>query len=132
MRNFFCDVYDPLDNTPPSTEVKSQRILHFGSLRPTAGGSVAVSQKKLRNGNQTRGYPMKSVKLTTEEVAERVRKHVVTVRLALSDKSLHGSQTKFGGRWLIEEDCAEAWARGEKCQHRTGVVTLSSRGRAAA
>jgi len=75
---------------------------------------------------------MKSPKLTTEEVAERHRKHVVTVRLALSDQSLHGSQTKVGGRWLVEEDCAEAWGRGEKCQHRRGVVNLTDHGRVAA
>ena len=62
--------------------------------------------------------------LTTDEVAAMFRKHVVTVRLALSDQSLHGIQTKVGGRWLIEEPCAQAWARGEKCEHAASVVVL--------
>ena len=75
---------------------------------------------------------MKSPKLTTEEVAERFRKHVVTVRLALSDQSLHGIQTKVGGRWLVDEDCANAWASGQKCQHRIGVVHLPRNCRVAA
>ena len=75
---------------------------------------------------------MKSRKLTTEEVAEQFRKHVVTVRLALSDQSLHGSQTKVGGRWLVDEDCANAWSRGEKCAHRIGIVHLPRNSRAAA
>lgn len=66
----------------------------------------------------------KSPKLTTEEVAARYRKHPVTVRLALSDQSLHGSQTKFGGRWIIDEACADAWARGEKCEHHQTIVQL--------
>lgn len=75
---------------------------------------------------------MKSRKLTTEEVAKEYRKHVVTVRLALSDQSLHGEQTKPGGRWLIDENCAEAWARGDKCEHHATVVKLRRRaGRAA-
>ena len=55
--------------------------------------------------------------LTTAEIAARLGKHVITVRLALSDQALHGSKT--GGRWLVERDCAEAWARGEKCDHVT-------------
>lgn len=71
------------------------------------------------------------MKLTTEEVAAKYRRHVVTVRLALSDQALHGEQRVRGGHWLIEEECAAAWARGEKCEHHAEVVHLR-RGRNAA
>ena len=70
-------------------------------------------------------YQNTAALLTTAETAARFGKHVVTVRLALSDQSLHGSQTKVGGRWLVDEDCAEAWARGEKCDHRTRAYLRS-------
>lgn len=55
--------------------------------------------------------------LTTQEVADAYRRHPVTVRIALQDGALHGRQMKTGGRWLIEEGCAEAWSLGEKCNH---------------
>ena len=56
-------------------------------------------------------------KLTTQEVADEYRRHPVTIRIALQDGALHGRQSKAGGRWLIDDDCAEAWSKGEKCRH---------------
>ena len=63
------------------------------------------------------GMQALSEAMSVEGVARAHRKRVVTVRLALSDQSLRGEQTKFGGRWIIDEACADAWARGEKCEH---------------
>lgn len=62
-------------------------------------------------------------RLTTEQVAAAASRHVVTIRLALMSGDLHGTQHVKGGRWLIREDCAEAWTDGEKCEHQRGNVT---------
>ncbi len=66
----------------------------------------------------------KPSKLTTNDVAESYRRHPVTVRIALQDGSLHGRQMKPGGRWLIEESCAEAWSSGAKCEHQSATLNL--------
>lgn len=63
------------------------------------------------------GAQAPSKAMSVEDVARAHRKHVVTVRLALSDQSLHGTQQAFTGRWIIARACAEAWAKGEKCEH---------------
>ena len=63
-----------------------------------------------------------SARLTVAEVAEAFRRHPVTVRKALEGGALHGAQARTGGRWLIQEACAEAWIAGEKCVHRSGKV----------
>lgn len=63
---------------------------------------------------------------TPKEAAEIARQHVVTIRLRLESGELHGSQRVAGGRWLIEEQCLQAYMRGEKCEHkaaRRGNVT---------
>ena len=54
--------------------------------------------------------------MTPEQVAERTGKHVVTVRVAIQDKSLHATWEGVK-RWQIKPDCADAWNRGEKCHH---------------
>lgn len=50
-------------------------------------------------------------------VAERVHKHVFTVRDAIRAGALHGTLS------AIDEPCADAWARGEQCEHRTSEAT---------
>lgn len=62
-------------------------------------------------------------RLTTEQVAVAASRHVVTIRLALVSGELHGTQHVKGGRWLVREDCFEAWLDGEKCEHQRGNVT---------
>jgi hypothetical protein len=62
-----------------------------------------------------------TVRLTAPEVAALARRHPVTVRLALEDGSLHGTQRVKGGRWSVREDCAEAWADGLRCEHQKAV-----------
>ena len=57
-------------------------------------------------------------KLTTQEVADEYRSHIITVRISLNAGKLHGKQRTKGGNWLIEEGCAEAWAGGELCEHK--------------
>lgn len=64
----------------------------------------------------------KTKKLTTDEVASEYRRHPVTVRMDLNSGALHGRQRTPGGRWLIEEPCAEAWSNGEKCEHMLRVA----------
>lgn len=61
-------------------------------------------------------------RLTVAEVAKATRRHPVTVRKALEAKQLHGTQQVKGGRWSIREDCAEAWADGERCTHQQNNV----------
>lgn len=64
----------------------------------------------------------KTKKLTTDEIAAEYRRHPVTVRMALSSGALHGRQRVPGGRWLIEEPCAEAWSNGDECQHMSNAA----------
>lgn len=60
--------------------------------------------------------------LTSKEVADQYRKHPVTVRISLNEGFLHGRQRVPGGRWLIEEGCAESWSNGEQCEHLAAVA----------
>lgn len=55
--------------------------------------------------------------LTPNEVALFTRRHPETVTLALRDGTLHGYQPKKNGRWLVRQDCMEAWIEGTKCPH---------------
>lgn len=65
-------------------------------------------------------------RLTVAEVATATRRHPVTVRRALEDQTLHGTQRVKGGRWSVKPECAEAWVDGVPCEHRTNVVPLRS------
>lgn len=66
-------------------------------------------------------------RMSTAEVAEVTKHHPVTVRRALEGGTLHGTQSKKGGRWIVRVSCAEAWADGEKCAHQAGNVTQMRR-----
>jgi hypothetical protein len=67
-------------------------------------------------------------RLTTSQVAVLLGRHPNTVRLALEGGMLHGTQAAVGGRWMIREDCAEAFADGIPCAHKQRNVTeISSR-----
>ncbi len=50
--------------------------------------------------------------LTPQQIAQRTRRHIVTVRRALNRGELHGHQTTRGGRWQIDPAAADAWVRG--------------------
>lgn len=68
------------------------------------------------------------VRLNTAEVAAATRRHVNTVLLALEAGDLHGTQSTKGGRWLIREDCAEAWADKSACAHqKQNVISINQR-----
>jgi excisionase family DNA binding protein len=70
-------------------------------------------------------------RLTTSEVAALLRRHPGTVRLALEDGTLHGTQMSVGGRWMVREDCAEAYADRVPCAHQqVNVTDIKSRRRA--
>lgn len=62
--------------------------------------------------------PALAERLTPADVARIFRRHPVTVRNALAAGELHGSQRVKGGRWLIAEACADAWAEGRPCTHQ--------------
>jgi hypothetical protein len=61
--------------------------------------------------------------LTVAEVATRARKHPDTVRLALADGELHGTQRVPRGKWTVRESCADAWIDGLRCPHAATNVT---------
>lgn len=63
-------------------------------------------------------------RLNTAEAAAISRRHLVTVRRALEDGKLHGTQSMAGGRWLIREECLDAWIDGVKCEHQVNVTPL--------
>lgn len=50
--------------------------------------------------------------LTSEEAAVRARRHVVTVRRAFEDGTLHGHQTQRGGRLSFRPSAVDAWVTG--------------------
>lgn len=56
---------------------------------------------------------------STATAADRAGCHPDTVRKAVEDGSLHGTQRKAKGRWRIHRDCLDAWCGGELCQHQT-------------
>lgn len=71
---------------------------------------------------------MSDRKLTVRDVAARFQRHEVTIRIALNDGSLHGSQRRPGTSWRIDDACAESWNAGEKCPHYSPKVNLMRRG----
>lgn len=62
--------------------------------------------------------------LTVHEVADEYRRHPVTIRIALQSGALHGRQPMVGGKWLIEEPCADAWSQGVECGHAAAMAEL--------
>lgn len=56
---------------------------------------------------------------STAQAADHSNYHPDTVRKALENGELHGSQRKPKGRWRIHVDCLDAWCAGESCQHQT-------------
>ncbi|WP_449282218.1 hypothetical protein [Leucobacter sp.] len=44
--------------------------------------------------------------------------HLETVRDALREGTLHGSQRMKGGTWKLRPACVEAWVDGMPCEHQ--------------
>ena len=51
--------------------------------------------------------------LTVPEAAAYAKRHTQTIKNALRDGSLRGSQTQRNGKWLVHRDDLDAWLRGE-------------------
>lgn len=68
---------------------------------------------------------------TAEQVAQRLNRHPVTVRLNARSGLLHGHQTKRGGRWLFKPEAADAWVEGRNSKAACGCQALRSVRRAA-
>ena len=49
---------------------------------------------------------------TTDQVATRIQRHPVTVRLAAESGQLHGHQPKRRGRWKFAPDAVDAFIQG--------------------
>ena len=60
--------------------------------------------------------------LTPAEVGLEFGRSRETIRLALKDGELHGSQRIARGKWTIRRDCAEAWIEGRPCEHQLAVA----------
>lgn len=67
-------------------------------------------------------------RLNTAEAAALSRRHPVTLRRALEEGKLHGTQSMAGGRWLIREECLDSWIDGVKCEHQVNVVPIRRNG----
>jgi hypothetical protein len=65
-----------------------------------------------------------TARLTVDEAAAIARRHPVTVRYALQDKSLHGVQRVKAGRWLIDPECLDAWVDGQQCAHQLAAASV--------
>lgn len=57
-------------------------------------------------------------RLTVPEAAAAARRHPKTIRNAVEAGDLHGSQRVTGGRWLIREECLDAYLEGAPCPHQ--------------
>lgn len=54
----------------------------------------------------------------TSQAGEHAGSHPDTVRKALEDGTLHGTQRKAKGRWRVHVTCLDSWCAGEPCQHQ--------------
>lgn len=75
-----------------------------------------------------------TARLTVPDAAVVARRHPVTIRIALEDKTLHGVQRVKRGRWLIEPECLDDWVNGQRCTHQLaaeaavdGVTDIATR-----
>lgn len=57
--------------------------------------------------------PVDSPWYEVPEAAQYARRHPQTIKNALRDGSLRGSQTVKNGKWLVHRDDLDAWLRGE-------------------
>lgn len=61
---------------------------------------------------------LRVVRFDVAEAAAAAHRHPVTLRRALESGLLHGTQSMKRGRWLIRQDCLEAWLDGIPCEHQ--------------
>jgi helix-turn-helix protein len=61
--------------------------------------------------------------LTVKEAAPYSKRSANTIKNALREGSLIGSQTKPGGIWVIHVDNLDAWIKGEIADVRPPAVT---------
>lgn len=77
---------------------------------------IAVARELERIAKTIERNKFGPVHLTIPKAAARAQRHPVTVRQALTDGSLHGSNET--GEWLVEGACVDAWTAGLLCAHR--------------
>lgn len=65
--------------------------------------------------------------LKTQQAADRVGHHRVTIHKALLSGTLHGVQPSKSGRWRIEPRCVDAWLEGVTCPHDFPPSTAARR-----
>lgn len=65
-------------------------------------------------------------RLTVAEAAAVGRRHPETVRKALQDGTLHGTQRMKRGPWLIQPACLDAWLDNEQCEHQDAKAAVTS------
>lgn len=68
---------------------------------------------------------------TAEQVAQRLNRHPVTVRVAARSGLLHGHQTVRRGRWQFKPEAVDAWVEGRNSKAACGCQALRSVRRAA-
>ncbi|MEF2979049.1 helix-turn-helix domain-containing protein [Subtercola sp. YIM 133946] len=62
-----------------------------------------------------------------EETATYARRHPNTIRRLLESGELHGSQPRKGGRWLVKEECVDAYLDGVPCPHKQNVTSIGQK-----
>lgn len=60
------------------------------------------------------------LRLSVGEASAAYGPHPVTIRRALENGDLHGSQRIVRGRWSLRRECIEAWLDGAPCPHQQG------------
>jgi hypothetical protein len=64
-------------------------------------------------------------RLTVADAAAVGRRHPETVRKALQDATLHGTQRMKRGPWLIQPGCLDAWLDNEQCEHQLAAAAVT-------
>ncbi|MFI6428501.1 hypothetical protein [Promicromonospora sp. NPDC050880] len=67
-----------------------------------------------------------SPRLTVGDAAQVGRRHPETLRKALQDGALHGTQRIKRGPWTIQPECLAAWLDNEKCEHQLAAEAAST------
>lgn len=66
--------------------------------------------------------PVERLRLSVLEASAEYGPHPVTLRRALENGDLHGSQRIARGKWSIRRECLDAWMDGQQCAHQKAGV----------
>lgn len=119
----FVEVFQD-DNNPETYAVglvddEGSRLLWSES---SPASIIAVARKLEQIAKTIERNKFGIVILDLDGVEGRTQRRPVTIRVALQDGSLHGTQDFLGGGWSVEAECADSWTAGLLCRHRVSEM----------